>query len=309
MKKIIVLSIIFMTTAVACCSKTAYKGNQESPAASDRPGLLVEMPQIPGELDFAGEKVPLGNFDTRESLQREMLVTVNMHSRTYLTLLNTTRYFPIIEPILKKHGIPDDFKYLCVAESGLSPEVVSSAGAAGLWQFMPKTGKEYGLMVESQVDERYDIEKATEAACKYLLDSYNQFGSWTLAAAAYNMGNNGLVRRIEKQGIKEYYDIFLPAETLRYVFRILSFKLVISDPEAYGYIISKDEYYHKLTDYRTVDVSGKDIAWSDVARAYGTTYKMLRQLNHWIRDYEYKNASGHTFKLKIPNEGFRTEER
>ncbi|MCD8072131.1 MAG: lytic transglycosylase domain-containing protein [Alistipes sp.] len=267
----------------------------------------LTVPNIPARLEFAGERVPLENFDVFEGLQREMLVTLYMHSRTTLTLLNSTRYFPVIEPILAKYGVPDDFKYLCMAESGLNPNITSPAGAAGLWQIMSATGKEYGLVGDKGVDERFDIEKSTEAACKYLLDSYKRFGSWTLAAAAYNLGNAGVSRRLDVQGEDDYYDVFLPEETMRYVYRILSLKLLSQEPYSYGYIIAQGDYYRPLTDYTTVEVSDKKIEWSEVARRNGTTYKMLRQLNHWIRDYEYNNASGRTFKVKIPGEGFRQD--
>lgn len=267
----------------------------------------VVLPDLPESLDFAGEPVPLQNYDTRESMEREMLVTLYMHSRTYQTLLNTKRYFPVIEPILKKHGIPDDFKYLCVAESGLNPNAVSSASAAGLWQFVSSAGKQYGLFIDKGLDERYDVEKSTEAACKYIKDAYNRFGSWTMAAAAYNVGNAGVSRRIGIQGVDDYYDAFFPEETMRYVFRILSFKLLIEDPYRYGYIIKPEQYYKPFRNFKEVSVSGAKIDWSKVARDNGTTYKMLRQLNPWVRDYEYNNAGNRTFKLRIPNEGFRAD--
>ena len=230
----------------------------------------IALPALPEKLDFAGEEVPLEYFDVREALQRELLVTSYMHSGTFRTLLNMKRYFSVIEPILERNGIPDDFKYLCMAESALNPETVSPAGAAGLWQFMPKTGREYGLAVGSQVDERYDIEKSTEAACAYLRDAYERFGSWTLAAAAYNAGNAGVSRRMEIQGTENYYDTFLPQETMRYLYRILSLKIVGSDPEAYGFRLRGDDYYGPLDDYRTVEVSGRDIKWPEVAGRYGT---------------------------------------
>ena len=265
----------------------------------------VYIPPIPQSLEFAGESVPLENYDTRESLRRELLTTCYMHSRTSLTLLNTRRYFAIIEPILEEYGIPSDFKYLCMAESGLDPNVVSVAGAAGLWQLMPATGRKYGLDVGSEVDERYHIEKATVAACRHLLESYEQFGSWTLAAAAYNLGDAGVARRIEKQGVDNYYDAFLPVETLRYMFRILSFKLVTESPHSYGYMISSQDYYPPLTDYHEVETNDLQIDWSKFAAANGTTYKMLRELNHWIRDYDYTNRARKTYVVKIPNADFR----
>lgn len=265
----------------------------------------IALPALPEKLDFAGEEVPLAYFDVREALQRELLVTSYMHSGTFRTLLNMKRYFSVIEPILERNGIPDDFKYLCMAESALNPETVSPAGAAGLWQFMPKTGREYGLAVGPQVDERYDIEKSTEAACAYLRDAYERFGSWTLAAAAYNAGNAGVGRRMEIQGTENYYDTFLPQETMRYLYRILSLKIVGSNPEAYGFRLHEDDYYGPLDDYRTVEVGGRDIKWPEVAGRYGTNYKMLRLLNPWMRDYVYDNKEGRILKVKVPGRNFR----
>ena len=267
----------------------------------------VLIPAFPQQLDFAGERVPLEYYDIRESLMREMMVTSYMHSRTLQTLLATTRYFPVIEPILQKYGVPEDFKYLCMAESGLNPNIRSSAGAAGLWQFMQAAGKEYGLFIGSNavVDERYHLEKSTEAACKYLLDAKKRLGSWTLAAAAYNAGLGGVQTRMQKQGVTDYYDLFLPEETMRYVFRILSFKIITPNPAAYGFLVSPADYYKPLDDYREIQVSDASIDWSAVARENGTTYKMLRELNHWIRDYTYTNSARRTFTVRIPNKDFR----
>lgn len=290
----------------AACAQSAGTANTATVVLEGH--APVELPALPAELSFAGERVPLENYDTRESLQREMLVSCYMHSRTMLALLNSKRYFSIIEPILAKNGIPADFKYLCVAESSLDPNVVSSAKAAGLWQIMPGTGRDFGLLVGSEVDERYDIEKATEVACKHLLKSKEKFGTWTMAAAAYNLGDAGVGKRVDLQtGIDNYYDIWLPGETRRYLFRILAFKVLFEDPAAYGYNISDDQYYKVLDDYRTVTVSDAEIKWPEFAARHGTTYKMLRELNHWIRDYQYSNKGGRTLTVKIPNEGFRTE--
>ncbi len=291
------MSTLFAVSAQGCSARSADSVAMQT--------TIVELPELPDELIFAGERVPLENFDTRESLLREMMVTLYMHSRTTLTLLNTTRYFPIIVPILEEYGIPEDMKYLCVAESGLDPNVVSTAGAGGLWQIMPAVGKENGLLVDGAVDERYHIEKATHTACKLLRSYYDEFGSWAFAAAAYNLGPNGLRRRVEKQATESYFDSFFPEETMRYMFRILSFKLLIEDPEAYGYHIDRHDYYAPLTDYDIVEVSGAPIDWAKVARENGTTYKMLRQLNHWIRDYDYPNKGGKSFSVKIPGKKFR----
>ncbi|MCC8088266.1 MAG: lytic transglycosylase domain-containing protein [Rikenellaceae bacterium] len=265
----------------------------------------VVLPALPLKLDFAGEPVPLEYYDIRESLLKDLLVTCYMHSRTMQSLLATTRYFPIIEPILEKYGIPEDFKYLCMAESGLNPNARSSAGAAGLWQFMQAAAKENGLFVGTGVDERYHIEKSTEAACKYILDAKNRLGSWTLAAASYNIGVAGISTRLNKQGVANYYDMFLPDETMRYIFRILTFKLLVNDPVLYGYVVEKTDYFHPLDNYHEITINDTNIDWSKVANDNGTTYKMLRELNPWIRDYTYNNSAKRTFILKIPNSGFR----
>lgn len=260
----------------------------------------VEVPPLPAKLDFAGEPVPMQNQDTRESLMREMLTTFYMHSRTLQTILASKRYFAVIEPILAKYGVPDDFKYLCMAESGLNPEARSGAGAGGLWQLMPAYAKSAGLLVGDEVDERYHIERSTEAACRYLIDAKRRLGSWTLAAAAFNAGVAGVSRRLEKQGVESYYDLFLPNETLRYVFRVLSFKLLMSDPAAYGYKIDKKEYYPLLPAYEEVTVDDPEIDWAAFAREHGTHYKQIRQLNPWIRDYDHTNKAGQSYTVKIP---------
>jgi len=258
---------------------------------------------LPAKLDFAGEPVPLDNRDTRESLIRELLTTSYMHSRTFLTLLNSQRYFPVIRPILADQGLPDDFIFLCMAESGLNPEAVSSAGAGGLWQLMPDVARQYGLIVDNDIDERFHIEKATEAACKYIKSAYARLGSWTYAAAGYNLGVAGIMTRISKQGTTSYYDTFFPEETLRYIFRILSFKLLYSDPARYGFVIPPDQYYCQLCDYKVEDVTGEQIDWPAEARSRGTTFKALRELNPWIRNYQYNNVKGYTFKVKFPLAG------
>ena len=281
-------------------------GQMLPPSRSGEMAPIV-IPALPRTLDFAGEAVPLDNYDTRESLTREMLTTFYLHSRTMQTLIATTRYFPIIEPILKKRGVPDDFKYLCMAESGLNPNARSGAGAAGLWQFMPAVGRSYGLETGSNVDERYHVEMSTEAACSYLLEAKEKLGSWTLAAASYNLGMTGVATRLEKQGVSSYYDAFLPEETLRYVFRILSFKLLTQNPSLYGYIIEPYQYMKPLDDYHEIEISRSNIDWSEVAHENGTTYKMLRELNPWIRSYEYSNKTQKAYVLKIPGKDFRRE--
>ncbi len=300
-------SHIFIVTLAALILAGCANNSYSQVSADGGTFLPVRLPAVPDRLDFAGEAVPLQFFDIRESLQKELLVSCNMHSRTFQSLLNMKRYFSIIEPILESNGIPDDFKYLCMAESGLNPEAVSGAGAGGMWQFMPKTAREYGMIVGTQIDERFNVEKSTEAACRYIREAYDRLGSWTLAAAAYNAGNAGVSRRVAQQGTGSYYDTYLPHETMRYVFRILSLKMICSDPQAYGFMISEDDSFPVLDKYTEVKVNGRDIDWSAVAREHGSNYKMLRLLNPWIRTYVCDNAEGRTFLVKVPGKGFRRQ--
>ncbi|MEG2035330.1 MAG: lytic transglycosylase domain-containing protein [Mucinivorans sp.] len=260
---------------------------------------------LPNTLDFADEKVPLEYAEVSEAIQKEVLTTMCMHTRTMLTLRMTTRYFPIIEPILKNNGVPDDFKYLCLAESGLDVNARSGAGAAGLWQFISSAAKTYGLETGANVDLRYNVELATEAACRYLKSAYRRFGSWTMAAASYNVGQAGVDRRAETQGVGNYWDMFLPDETMRYIPRILSFKLLLQNPAKYGFVLRKRDYFPPFINFRTVEVSDKEIEWSDFAAKYGTNYKVLRILNPWIRSYDYDNSTAKTYTVKIPTGGFR----
>lgn len=267
----------------------------------------VVVPSIPDQLSFAGESVPLHLQDVKNALERELQVTMYMHSKSLQTLRSTQRYFAIIEPILKEKGVPDDFKYLCMAESGLNPEAVSSAKAGGLWQFMEATGKSYGLECGADVDMRFHLEKSTRAACDYLLSAYERFGSWTLAAASYNLGQAGVGRRMNIQYQNNYYDMYFPEETLRYVYRILSFKVLTSDPLKYGFDIKSEDYFKPFKNYKMVEVEGTDIDWSKFAKDNGTNYKMLRMINPWIRTYKHSNKSGKKYMVAVPINSFREE--
>ncbi len=216
--------------------------------------------QVPENLDFAGEAVPLKNPDILERMDRELLVNTYWQSNGLLMFKRAKKYFPIIEPILKKYGVPDDFKYLAVIESGLT-NAVSPAGARGVWQIMAATGKENGLEINVNVDERYNLEKATEVACKYLLKSKEELGSWTLAAAAYNAGNAGISSRLEEQGVTDYYDLLLGEETGRYLFRIVALKEILSHPAKYGFNFRDKDLYNNVPTYKVeVDTAVTDFS-------------------------------------------------
>lgn len=257
---------------------------------------------MPAEINFAGEKAPLQIADVRERLDRELLVNANLHATTLLILKRANRAFPVIEPILKKYGVPDDFKYLAVIESGLV-NVVSPAGARGVWQFMPDTGKEKGLEINEVVDERYHLEKSTEAACKYLLDAKNKFGSWTLAAASYNGGVGGVNKQITFQGVTDYYDLLLTEETSRYVFRILALKEIMQNPTKYNFNLKPADLYPVIPT-KKVEVTASVPDLATFAKDNGINYKVLKIHNPWLRDRKLDVAAGKSYTLEIPLEGY-----
>ena len=257
---------------------------------------------FPTEVDFAGEKAPLQISDVRERLDRELLINANLDATTALIIKRANRVFPIIEPILAKYGVPDDFKYLAVIESGLV-NAVSSAGARGVWQFMPETAKEKGMEVNDIVDERYHLEKSTEAACRYLLAAKEKFGSWTLAAASYNGGMNGITKRIDEQKVTNYYDLALTEETSRYVFRILALKEIMRQPAKYGFSIYTSDLYTQIpTKKVAVDSSITDL--TGFAIAQGINYKILKIHNPWLRDKKLVNPTKKRYEIEIPLEGY-----
>jgi membrane-bound lytic murein transglycosylase D len=267
-------------------------------------GYSIQSFKLPDTVMFAGEKMPLDNFDTRESLERELLTSAYRHSSTILIIKRANRYLPIIEKILAKNNIPDDFKYLVAAESEYS-NMISPVGATGFWQIMPESGKEEGMEINTVVDERYSIERSTQFACEYFRRSYEKYGNWTLAAASYNGGRSGIDEQIEIQHQNNYYDLLLTEETARYIFRAVAYKLVISDPENYGLTISKDDLYSELN-YYDVKVDSSITNISDFAAKFGTNYKILKFLNPWLRKPFLTPKPGKQYIIKIPAEGMRT---
>ena len=253
---------------------------------------------VPEKLDFAGERMPLNQPDVYERIDRELLVNTYWQSNGLLLIKRSKKYFPIIEPILKKHGIPDDFKYLAVIESGLT-QAVSPAKATGFWQIMRNTGRELGLEVNENVDERYHIEKATEAACKYLKQSKERMGSWTLAAAAYNAGNYGVEKKLKEQKADNYYDLLLGQETGRYVFRIVAIKTILKNTAKYGFNF-EDKHLYTSEKTNIVIVDTAVTSFPDFAKRFGITYKDLKRHNPWLRDKHLNNASRKPYEIKIP---------
>ena len=257
------------------------------------------------KMDFAGEEVPTLMADVQERLDKEMITNMNYHTNTTLVIKRANKVFPIIEPILAKYGVPDDFKYLAVIESSLV-NAVSPAGARGVWQFMPATAKEKGMEVSDEVDERYHLEKSTEAACKYLLTAKEKFGSWTLAAASYNGGMNGISKKMEEQQVDNYYDLLLTEETSRYVFRILALKEIMSKSDKYGFSIPKEALYYTIpTKKIVVDSSITDLA--KFAKTQGVNYKILKIHNPWLRDKKLTNTSGKKYEIEIPTSGYNKQ--
>ncbi|MDR1846838.1 MAG: lytic transglycosylase domain-containing protein [Bacteroidales bacterium] len=255
-------------------------------------------PPLPETMSLCGENVPLEFASVRESLDREMIIVMYQHSQSFLILKRSLRYFPQIEKVLKANGVPDDLKYLCVAESALS-NVSSPAKAEGFWQFMSVTAKKYGLEVSDEYDQRYDLDKATEAATRYLKAAREQFGSWTLACASYNCGENGLARRIAEQGVTDYWNLSLNTETSRYVFRILAYKLLLENPQLYGYYVRlKDCYYPVRTSEIQIDSSVSD--FNNVCRQLGVTYKTFRQFNPQLRQNKLTNKDKKPYTFYIP---------
>lgn len=272
---------------------------KEAPIINDYNVYALEMPD---GLNFADEAVPIENPDIYERMDRELLVNTYWQSNGLLMFKRAQKYFPIIEPILEKNGVPDDFKYLAVIESGLT-NAVSPAGARGFWQIMKATGRENGLEVNANVDERYNLELATEVACKYLKKAKQRLGSWTLAAAAYNAGNAGIARRLKEQKVNGYYDLLLGEETGRYMFRIVALKEILNHPSKYGFNFNTNDLYQPIPTYKVeVDTIVTDFA--KFAKRFGINYKILKLHNPWLREPHLNNKSKKSYTIEIPKEGY-----
>ena len=293
----IVLSVLAIVGEILICASSREDSEEVLQRAISN-NYRIYSPILPDTMSFAGEKVPLSTYYVHEGLDLEVITNMYRHSSTMLYFKRANRYFPIIEPILKKNGIPSDFKYLCVIESGLT-NATSPAKAQGFWQFIPSTGANYGLTVNDEIDMRNNLTASTEAACKYIRSLYNKFHSWTAAAAAYNCGENGLARRISKQSTDNYYDLWLNSETRRYVYRILAMKLIMQNPQKYGFHLRQCDLYPPIPT-RAATLSGQNVDLYEFARSNGTSYKMLRMLNPWIQTDVLKNKSNQKYMVQLP---------
>ena len=275
-----------------------YEGTDKVYLSLDQIDHITHDIELPETMEFCGEQVPLHLFYVRERLERELLVNTYRHSTTILQLKRTTRWFPVMEPIMEQYGLPEDFKYLAMIESELT-NAVSPSKAVGFWQFLEGTGKEYGLEINKEVDMRYNVEKETVAACRYLKDSYRKFGSWIAAAAAFNCGNGRISRTMDDQRVDSYFDMLLPEETQRYVYRILALKLITENPEKYGFQIGDNGWYRPY-EYKTVTVTESIHNLMDFAFEQGTNYKMLKYFNPWLRSNSLTVSAGKSYDIKIP---------
>lgn len=306
MKKQIRINHILTLVLVLCIGATipflissSQVGEQHS-AKSEVP-YCVTPPTVPNQVSFDGETIDLRRYDRRERMDREMMAFTYMHSTTMLLIKRANRYFPVIEPILKANGIPDDFKYLMVIESSLNNIARSPAGAAGLWQFMPATAKEFGLEVNENVDERYNTKKATIAACKYFKQAYAKYGDWMAVSAAYNAGQGRISSQLDKQLASHAMDLWLVEETSRYMFRLLAVKEVFSNPQRFGFLL-KQEHLYPIIGYKEVTIKTPIDSLDAYAQQQGITYAQLRDANPWLRDHSLPNKSGKSYVLQIPTQ-------
>lgn len=294
MKNLFIFTFIYLVLgfSLSSCEKVCAEKNNSKK-------YRVYALKHPHTLNFAGEQTPLRYWYVKESFDRELLVNTYWQSQTLLFLKRAHKYFPIIEPILKSENMPEDIKYIALIESGLIPTAASPSGAKGMWQFLKKTGIEYGLEINDEVDERYHISKSTKAACRYLKEAYDQFGNWTLAAAAYNAGRSKIAKQLKKQQVTSYYDLLLNNETSRYVFRILAVKTILESPEKYGFIFSDDDLYDfpKTT---KVKVTTPVNNWATWAKNHNTNYMLLKKLNSWLRKPYLTNKRKKEYEILIP---------
>ena len=285
---ILAISLLVSGTSVSSSQPTEQRGYYS-----------VSSPNVPRKISFAGEAIDLTRYDLRERMDRELTAFTFMHSTTLLMIKRANRFFPVIEPILKANGIPDDFKYLMVIESNLNTLARSPAGAAGLWQFLEETGRENGLEVNKNVDERFHVQKASRAACRYFKKAYAKYGDWINVAASYNAGQGRISSSLKQQQETTATDLWLNEETSRYIFRMMAAKLVFSNPRQYGFLL-KSENLYPLIPYKEVDVNKEIPDLTAFAKSHGITYAQLKDANPWLRESSLENRSRKTYTLNIP---------
>lgn len=299
MKKYIFYTLI--SVALIATISLLVSTNNKDKVEEERPLVMAMTASIdvPDGMTFAGEKINFDRYDMRERMDRELNNFTYFHSTTLLLFKRANRIFPLIEPILKQQGLPNDIKYLAVIESSLDPRAVSPARAAGLWQFMDSTAKMYGLEVTSEVDERYHSEKATAAACRYLKNAYGQYGSWSAAALSYNGGQGRITNELRNQGTANALDLWLVEETTRYYYRMLAIKLIFENPQQYGFIIKPNQLY-KPMEFKQVQVATEIPDLAAFAQQQGISYAQLKDFNLWLRDRKLVNKACKNYTLLIP---------
>ncbi len=301
MKKIILMAVLLVASTTVAQAQLKREYSKTSTGNSSPVFSTTASPDIPMSINFAGETVSFDRLDMAERLDRELTSIIYGQTTTELCFKRANRYFPALAKILKEQGVPLDFLYLAVTESSMDYSAYSSAKAAGMWQLLAGTGHDYGLEVSDEVDERYDPEKSTVAACKYLKSAYKKYGHWPTVAASYNAGMQKISNELSKQRVNNSFDLYLVQETSRYVFRVMAYKLLMESPKRYGYRFSRKNLWQPV-DYTTVDVTGSVASWIDWAKDKGLTYAQLREANPWIRSTKLTNASGKTYKVRIPKQ-------
>jgi hypothetical protein len=301
MKKMILMAVLLVASATVAQAQLKREYSKATTGSSSPVFSTTASPDIPMSVTFAGEKVSFDRLDMAERLDRELTSIIYGQTTTELCFKRANRYFPVLAKILKEQGVPLDFLYLAVTESSMDYNAYSSAKAAGMWQLLAGTGRDYGLEVTDEVDERYDPERSTVAACKYLKAAYKKYGHWPTVAASYNAGMGKITSELSKQRVDNSFDLYLVQETSRYVFRIIAYKLLMETPKRYGYRFSRKNLWQPV-DYTTVDVTGSVANWIDWAIDKGITYAQLREANPWIRSTKLTNASGKTYKVRVPKQ-------
>lgn len=294
---------LFSITALLCSLIVLLSATRSQHPHPEMPIMqsFSATPRFENEQTIFGQKYNLSRYDLHERFERELTNICYTHNTSLQTLKRANRYFPLLEPILKEEGVPTDFLYLCCIESSLNVRAKSPAGACGLWQFMPETGRQYGLVINDEVDERYHIEKSTHAACRYFKDAYQRFGDWMAVAAAYNGGMAGLRSKLTAQQEKSPMDLLLVEETSRYMFRIMAYKELFQDPYKYGFVLYSDQLYRPIRT-TTVNVTSSVADLAAFAKQHGTTYFQLKEFNPWLRSTKltFKKGGPTSYKVALP---------